>query len=145
MCWIKSIADGLTMSHNTQNPFEIASNLNIMVILWDLHEEINGFFKYDRRNKFIYINSNLSDEMQTVVCAHELGHAILHPRANTPFMRKNTFFSIAKIEIEANIFAAELLISDDSLSVCNHFSIFEIASLHNVPTELAMLKCKELF
>ncbi len=145
MCWIKSITERLTTKHKTINPFEIADSLNIKVTLWDLHEDINGFYKYDRRNKFIFINNNLSEEMQSVVCAHELGHAILHSRANTPFMRKNTLLSIARIEIEANTFAAELLISDDSLSKCTHLSVYEIASLHNVPTELAMLKCKELF
>ena len=48
--------------------------------------------------------------MQRTVCAHELGHAVLHTHANTPFLRKNTFFSVDKLEIEANTFAALLLI-----------------------------------
>lgn len=45
--------------------------------------------------------------------AHELGHAIMHPDANTPFLRKCTGLLISKMEIEANKFAAELLIDDE--------------------------------
>ncbi|MGQ0440076.1 ImmA/IrrE family metallo-endopeptidase, partial [Bacillus sp. B-TM1] len=38
--------------------------------------------------------------MQRTVCAHELGHAVLHTHANTPFLRKNTFFSISNLSTE---------------------------------------------
>jgi Zn-dependent peptidase ImmA (M78 family) len=104
-----------------------------------MHEEINGFYKYDRRNKYIVINSNLMDEMQRFVCSHELGHAVLHPRANTPFLRKNTLFSIDKIEIEANRFAIELLIPKDIDIQNSNLSIYELTKLCGIPNELAYL------
>ena len=63
--------------------------------------------------KQIHINANLDDNMQKFTCAHELGHAILHPNASTPFLRSKTLFSINKMENEANTFAAELLIPDE--------------------------------
>ncbi|WP_412055234.1 ImmA/IrrE family metallo-endopeptidase [Bacillus altitudinis] len=44
-------------------------------------------------------------------CAHELGHALLHNESNTPFLKRNTFFSTEKIELEANFFAMHLLFS----------------------------------
>lgn len=58
-------------------------------------------------------------------------------------MRQNTFLSVSKIEREANLFAAELLISDESFAEVNN--IYELASLHGVPVELVELKlhCKE--
>lgn len=142
---LKEIVKELVKKYNTNSPYDIAAYKNINVINWDLHEEIRGFYKYDRRNKYIVINNNLNQEMQRVVCAHELGHAILHSRHNTPLMRKNTFLSISKIEIEANTFAAELLICDDSIRDCENLSINQIAALHNVPAELVKLKCKGLF
>ncbi|MGE7838040.1 ImmA/IrrE family metallo-endopeptidase [Viridibacillus arvi] len=145
MSWIKTITETLHIKHKTRNPFELASHLNINVVLWDLHEEINGFYKYERRNKFIYINSNLNYEKQYLVCAHELGHAVLHPRANTPFMKRNTLLSVSRIEVEANTFAAELIIPDDLIKECDQLTVYEIASLHNVPVEIALLKCKGLF
>lgn len=145
LMWLKEIVEKLIKKYNTTNPFEIAALKNIHIIEWDLHEEINGYYKYDRRNRYIVINSNLSDERKLFVCAHELGHATLHPRLNTPFMRRNTFLSVDKIEREANLFAAELLIPDDSLMDCEHQTIEYIASIHNVPVELARLKCEKLF
>lgn len=141
--WLKEKVINLIKKYNSTNPFEIASCMNIHIIRWDLHEQINGYYKYDRRNRYIVINQKLSEELQKVVCAHELGHAILHTRVNTPFMTKNTFFSVSKIEREANRFAAELLIPDDSFKESNN--IYDIASIHNVPVELVRLKCEKLF
>ena len=146
LAWIKSIAQELVNRYSTTNPYELASCLNIEVISWDLHEEIRGFYKFERRNKFIVINNNLDDDLKRIVCAHELGHAILHPRANTPFMKKHTLLSVEKIELEANSFAAHLLIPDESLfNYYEQTTIYDIASLHNVPFELVELKCKGLF
>ncbi|WP_244961036.1 ImmA/IrrE family metallo-endopeptidase [Bacillus paramycoides] len=53
--------------------------------------------------------------MKKFVCAHELGHAILHPDANTPFMRENTLFSTEKIEVQANYFATKLLLKNRNI------------------------------
>jgi Zn-dependent peptidase ImmA (M78 family) len=87
---------------------------NIHVIPFNLHEEIKGFYKYDKHNKYIFINNNLDDSAQKFVCAHEFGHSQIHSRVNTPFLRKNTLFSTDCVEVEANRFAFELLIPDDS-------------------------------
>ncbi|KOS64663.1 ImmA/IrrE family metallo-endopeptidase [Lysinibacillus agricola] len=139
--WLKDIADSLINKHKTNCPFDIASNLKICITPWDLHEEINGYYKYHRRNKYIVINNNLSEDMQRVVCAHELGHALLHPRANTPFMRKSTFFSIDKLEQEANRFAVQLLILDhEIIEYSKQFTIFDIAAKYGVPIELIKYK-----
>jgi Zn-dependent peptidase ImmA (M78 family) len=83
----------------------------------------------------------LNTELQRFVCAHELGHAVLHPRANTPFLRKNTFFSIDKIEIEANRFAVKLLLPEDVLSEYQdqNISIYEITKMFGIPNEQAHL------
>ena len=47
--------------------------------------------------------------------AHELGHAILHPKENCYFIRNYTGLLISKTEMEANKFAVELLLPDDIL------------------------------
>lgn len=143
---LKYIVEDLVKKFGTSDPFELTECLNINVIEWDLNEEIRGYYKYQKRNQFIVINNNLNDDLKRVVCAHELGHAILHPRTNTHFMRKHTLLSVEKIELEANSFAAHLLIPDESLfDYYEQTTIYNIASLHNVPVELAELKCKELF
>ncbi|PES11553.1 hypothetical protein CN501_19355 [Bacillus cereus] len=131
---IKNTVQQLCKKHNTKDPFELAQRLNINIFFHDLHEEINGFYKYEKRNKFIAINSNLSSTMQRTVCAHELGHAVLHPNANTPFLRKNTLLSVDKLEIEANTFAALLLIDENSIAPYDTKA--RIAYKNNVPVEL---------
>lgn len=141
--WIKEKTNQLKKRYNTECPYEIASYLKIHVMEHNLHPDINGYYKYDRRNQYIVINHNLDLNQQRIVCAHELGHAVLHPKVNTPFMNNNTFLSVSKIELEANRFAAELLIPDDSFG--DNETIYNIASIHNVPIELVALKCKKLF
>ena len=100
--------------YKTRDPFEIARLKHILIIFEDLGT-INGYYKKAYRQKQIHINQNLPRHRQRFVCAHELGHAILHPNSNTPFLRGNTFFLVDKLEIEANSFALELLISDEEL------------------------------
>lgn len=140
--WIKEKVKQLQQRYQTSCPYQIAEHLKIHVLHHDLHPEIRGFYKYDRRNRYIVINNNLDETYQRVVCAHELGHAILHSRANTPFMRKNTLFSIDKLEREANTFAAELLIPDDALYCCEQPTSYDISARYEVPVELVKLKFK---
>lgn len=142
--WIKERVTQLASKHQTRCPYQLAESLKIHVFQHDLHHEINGYYKYDRRNQYIVINNNLDKHKQRVVCAHELGHAVLHKHVNTPFMRANTLFSVSKIELEANRFAAEFLITDEELFEFE--SLQHIASIHNVPIELLRLKylCKEV-
>ncbi|MGR6904768.1 ImmA/IrrE family metallo-endopeptidase [Lysinibacillus sp. BSL11] len=144
--FLKEYVANLINKYATRDPFELATLLNIYIIKWNLHEEIRGYYKYDRRNKYIVINSNLSDEWKRIVCAHELGHAILHPRLNTPFMRKSTLFSVDKIEREANLFAAYLLIPDENLfEYYGEMTIYDIAALHQIPIELIRLIFNDYF
>jgi Zn-dependent peptidase ImmA (M78 family) len=67
-----------------------------------------------------------------------LGHAVLHPRANTPFLKANTFFSVERIEREANEFAVELLMPDTV--VREYQTIYEAAAACGVPEEVVRLK-----
>lgn len=143
---MKKKVEQIVKRYKTDNPFEIAKDKGIIVLNQNLGS-ILGYFILYKRIPVININENLNEEMQRVVCAHELGHAVLHPKISTPFMKKHTLFSIERIEHEANMFAAELLISDDSLQECiyNQMTTLEIAALHCVPKELVELKIKGLF
>lgn len=141
--WVKDKVVNLIKRYKTTNPFELAARKNIHIIWWDLHEEINGYYKYDRRNRYIVINQNLNFELKLFVCSHELGHAILHTRINTPFMHRNTLMSVDKIEVEANKFAVELLMPDNLIKEYSHLSIYDVARIANVPQEVVHLKSCE--
>lgn len=112
---IKSIVRRLSRKHNTRDPFILADALGILTVTEPLGA-LNGYYTKKYRIKIIHINSSLSESEQRFACAHELGHALLHPDANTPFLTKYTYLSVDKYEIEANKFALELLIPDELLS-----------------------------
>ncbi|QBK24967.1 ImmA/IrrE family metallo-endopeptidase [Ureibacillus thermophilus] len=90
-------------------------------------------------NTKVSIALNAKDKI-SFVCAHELGHAVLHHDANTPFLKRKTLFSTERIEIEANKFAVELLMPDDFMREYSHLTIYEIAMMANVPREVVHLK-----
>lgn len=132
--WIKNIVEELINKFKTNDPYELAEYKNIHVVKFNLHEEINGFYKYDRRNKYIVINRNLDEPTQKFVCAHELGHSQLHPRINTPFLRKNTLLSTDKIETEANRFAISLLLYSQNFE--DYETKYECLRKNGIPYEL---------
>lgn len=132
--WLKEKVISLVKKHKSSDPFELASKMNIHIIKWDLHEEINGYYKYDRRNRYIVINQNLSFEWQKFVCAHELGHAILHTRINTPFLTKYTLMSVDKIEREANQFATYLLLYDKNFE--DYETKYDLLRANGIPLQM---------
>lgn len=98
--------------YNTNSPFTIAKSLGISIV----HENLGNTFGYYSKHfriKIIHINENLDEFKQTYACAHELGHAVLHPDANTSFLKRNTFYSTDLIELEANYFAISLVFIED--------------------------------
>lgn len=113
--YIKSIVDRVVSYCGVRSPYKIAKQLNIM-ILYEPLGTIRGYYSSSKRHKFIHINSDLPEHLGNFVCAHELGHAILHPDTNTPFLRNNTLLSVNRLEIEANQFAAYLLLTDEDLN-----------------------------
>ncbi|PEQ03968.1 hypothetical protein CN587_15735 [Bacillus wiedmannii] len=138
---IKEYVLNITEKYQTTDPFEIASQKNIIVLFEDLGNTL-GFYNTYKRFKFIHINNRIDETTQRFVCAHELGHAVLHPKANTPFLRNQTFFSVDRLEIEANTFAVELLLTDEMVSAYEdtRLSIQEVAEIHRVPGGFACLK-----
>ena len=80
--------------------------------------------------------------MKKFTCAHELGHAVLHPDASTPFLKAKTFLSIDKMEIEANTFAVNLLISDQKISENSRLTADQLSRLLGYKKELIELRLK---
>lgn len=103
---------------------------------------ISGYYNKQLRMKQIHINHDLSDHDQLFTCAHELGHAIMHPDANTPFLRKRTGLLVSKMEIEADKFATELLIDDEVFLEFQEFTTDQIAHALGYNEELIKLRLK---
>ncbi|MDG0876496.1 ImmA/IrrE family metallo-endopeptidase [Paenibacillus thiaminolyticus] len=106
----KQAARKLIKKHGTNSPWMAADNMGIEVVYEDLGKNILGYYTCLNRIPSIHINNRLDRADALFTCAHELGHAVLHPRLSTPFLKRNTIFSIDKIERQANRFAIYFLI-----------------------------------
>ena len=138
---IRKKVKSLISKYNTNNPFELADHLGIKVIFEPLGS-INGYYNKQLRMKQIHINNELEYHMQTFTAAHELGHALLHPNANTPFLRNNTGLLVNKYEIEANKFAIELIIQDEDLSEYQDYTTGQISRMLGYTEEIVKLRFK---
>lgn len=110
---IKRRVKNLEKKYGIKNPYSLCSKLKIKILYLDLGE-IKGIYKKVLTNKFIVINEKLDEFCQKVVLAHELGHAILHNSKEVQTLKDYDLFPrfSNRIELEANTFAAELLIDD---------------------------------
>lgn len=104
---IQKIVNNLVTEHETRDPFRLAKQLGASILFVPL-VKVNGFYQWYQSSDLIYINENLTKEEQILVCAHELGHMILHNNVNTIFLE--SFKHVTnKFETEANDFAFLLL------------------------------------
>ena len=126
--YIKNKAAQCIRKFDTRDPFVIAKALNVQVFYANLGR-VAGYYQYIKRHRCIYIHSDLRDHDARIVMAHELGHAILHRTENCCFLENKTLFLTSKIEMQANLFAAELLVPDDLIYRCEYegFNIRQIA------------------
>ena len=125
----------LVRQAGTRDPFEIARQKHIIITEEPLGS-IRGYYSRSHRQPVIHINSALSESQRRFTCAHELGHALLHPKANTPFLHSRTLFSVNRYEIEANRFAVWLLISDEDLAEDPDRTIPQLAQIFGVTPAL---------
>lgn len=142
---IKDTVERLIKDCGTRKPFDICSYLDISVIFSDLGKKIMGFYQRTEEGIIIlHINNRLDEETQKYVCSHELGHAINHPDMSISFFIENPLLVSSKYEIEADTFAAELLLEDDLSDTYEGYTIEQIAANEKVPPRLVELKCKNL-
>lgn len=109
---VKRLVAYYVKKYNTRNPFELADYLGVEVQTGQLGES-SGFYMFLKNHKCVFLNEDLEEHERTLVMAHELAHSIMHRKDNCYFIRNRTLMLTSKIEIEANTFAAELLIPDE--------------------------------
>lgn len=126
----------------TSDPFQIAKDLHIELAIGDIGSRL-GCYMYMKRHKCIFLNENLSESELRFVMAHELGHAILHPRQNCYFIRNRTFLSADRIEVEANTFAVELLVPDTEIIENPDLTIGQLARMTGYSEDI--LRYKKIF
>ncbi|MCC8060017.1 MAG: ImmA/IrrE family metallo-endopeptidase [Clostridiales bacterium] len=148
---IAKAANNLKKKYGESDPFQLARDMKIILSLEPMGTYdgcCKGFFITHRRKKHITINCDLPDILQKVVLSHEIGHCVLHTSkaSGATFHEVTLFDETDAQEYEANVFASELLLSDDAvLSVLNDdMFFFQAASTLYVPFELLDFKFRIL-
>lgn len=111
---VHNIVGQTVHKYGTRSPYEMAERMGIIVQKNNLGT-IRGYYFKKYRIKQIILHNDLSESDERFVLAHEIGHAVLHEDVNTPFLMGNTLFSKNKFEKEANLFAIELLVPDETI------------------------------
>lgn len=148
MDYVGSAVEKVLHKWEERDPFRLAEKMDIEILRLPLGEHLKGYFFYFSRIAIIVLNESMSEPLQRVVCAHELGHAVLHKELamQNRFQEFTLFNSAIHTELEANQFAAELLVEDDALLplLQEGFTLYEAASNLLVPPELVVFKLQML-
>ena len=136
---IKQLVNYYVRKFNTRNPYELAKCLNVEVQIGALGNQA-GCYMFLKNHKCIFLNEKLEENEMQLVMAHELGHAIMHRKENCYFIRNKTLLLNSKIEIEANTFAAELLIPDELILGNPGLSESQIARLAGYNEQIMKFK-----
>lgn len=139
----------LQRRYGTSNPFKLLSNIGAKVILSSNYKKLKGFCYVSNRIPYVVINDNLPEEEQRIVAAHELGHLRLHrDRLQMAFMTTELLqYTKDTTELEANMFAADLLITDEevtALAAVDRLNFYQIATALRVMPQLLSFKFKSM-
>lgn len=143
------IGGRLVKRYKTRDPFEIAEQLGIEIMFCNDFGPLKGMYRVIKRNRFIFLNNDLPEHMQRIVCAHELGHDQLHRALaqNSPLREFMIYDMKSKPEYEANIVASEILLDSDEVLdyIYNyHYTAEQIASAMYTDINLVALKIAHL-
>ena len=134
--------------YNERDPFRLCRDMDIIMLFQSMGSgggAVKGFYFEAFRISTITINSDLPEDVQRIIAAHELGHALLHRAKSTRLFHETSLFnSRSQAEKEANFFAAELLVSDkEALEALEGGSdFFSAASALGIPPELLDFKLR---
>ncbi|MCD9026012.1 ImmA/IrrE family metallo-endopeptidase [Cohnella silvisoli] len=134
MGFVRLEVQRLLKAYKTNDPLTIAAQKNITVLYEVLGHNTWGYFSCMNRIPIIHVNNKLGEFETRFTIAHELGHRILHPKLNTPFLRRNTLFSVDRIERQTNRFAIYLLIGHEQPDIGE--SVGSFLSRCGIPEEM---------
>ena len=132
----------------TRDPFKIAKDIGVQVMFVNDFKTLKGVYRVIKRNRWIFINANLSEQMQKIVCAHELGHDQLHREfaKGDGLMEFMLYNMDSRPEFEANVLAAQILLPDDEVLkyIYAGYDAEQIARIMNTDINLVALKVATL-
>ncbi|MBQ0071698.1 MAG: ImmA/IrrE family metallo-endopeptidase [Spirochaetales bacterium] len=132
-------------SYYGRNPFDVADALDITIMVRNDFVKQKGAFKIILNRPFIFLNGKLSEQMQKIVLAHEIGHALLHREyavKSGAIMEFELFDMKNSLEYDANVFAANLLLDDESIEDCFQAGLDVVQTAQYLGTNVNLLLLK---
>ena len=143
---IKNLVSRLKYTYETEDPLEILCRYGVKVIGVDLEKDMEyfeGAYISNEKLDMVLYNNALQHQYKKVVLWHESGHVFRHGKCYTKSITKDILSVEGKYEKEADLFAAEALIDDDTFLDYLKFYRYtdtQIASDLNIPVKYVRLK-----
>lgn len=138
--FIKQKVNELIQMYGTRDPWELANYLGYPVLELPLGSTCMGMTLPILSKKIIIINDSRNKCSKKGTLSHELYHRLFNELFGYYFMCQHTLLNVNKEERYADIFAAELLISDEDMQQLYEEKEEYIAYQLNVPVELVKIK-----
>ena len=144
-----SVANKVFRTYENRRPERIAKEMGILIIPAPFKKQ-KGAYKVIERQPIIFINDSLHPVVREIVFGHELGHLLLHREEAIQaggFQEFNLFdMRENRMEYEANLFAAQLMLPDDEIKeyIYRGFDVQQIARAMRSDINLVAIKVAEL-
>ncbi|MCD7751521.1 MAG: ImmA/IrrE family metallo-endopeptidase [Lachnospiraceae bacterium] len=142
-------AEELVRRYKTRDPVELLKCMNVTVRETAQYDRLKGYCFLCCQTYYVMISSFLSEPEKKIVAAHELGHIVLHKQElKLAPMKDSVLYNMtSKTEYEANLYAANTLITDqdvETLSQDPDLNYFSMCSSLDVSPELMSFKLYSL-
>lgn len=116
--YINKKVNNLVRKYKTRNPIELLEVLGAVVGESSAYTRLKGYCFMSCQTIYVMFSSILSEEEKRIVAAHELGHIVLHRKQlkMAPMSDNRLYNMIDETEYQANLFAADFLISDEDVA-----------------------------
>lgn len=133
----------------TRDALRIAKDLGIYITYVDDLDRLLGMYTYRYKERHILLNSKMDEMLMQLVCAHEIGHDILHRdlAKNNQTLTEFTIFDMqTRQEYESNAFAAHILIDDDEMNeyMQEGYDVSQLAAAFHTNYNLMLVKLNEM-
>ncbi len=144
---VRMTPESVCKLHRKHDPIHM--NICLCEYQADISTEVfKGCYVYKKKQHVILYNRQLGD-CRDVVLYHEIGHRLLHWRIPDFLFHMDQDLRNVQTcyEVEANVFAAEMLLDDSDVLEAlfdQELTFFEAARALGVPDEILCYKCRIL-
>ncbi len=136
------LAVSLRQRYGQGSPLELCDQMGIPVLEEELPESVEGFY-VKNGGAAIVLRRGLDPARKEYICAHELGHVLLHSGVNRFFLEEETLFPAGRMEGEADLFAAYLLLDGNVETLRDEYeqlTVEQAAALTGLPPEAVAMR-----